>query len=58
MSTEYAAHGGSEATAEVLDLSQDCTAAFRLQFDDASWQQYIDSLKVPAPIKKNPYTDG
>ena len=26
-------------------MSHDCTAPFRLQFDDPSWQQYIDSLK-------------
>lgn len=34
-----------ETRAEVLDLSHDCTAPFRLQFDDPSWQQYIGSLK-------------
>jgi hypothetical protein len=34
-----------ETRAEVLDLSHDCTAPFRLQFDDPSWQQYMGSLK-------------
>ena len=34
-----------ESRAEVLDLSHDCTTPFRLQFDDPSWQQFVDSLK-------------
>ncbi|XP_049853191.1 transmembrane protein 94 isoform X3 [Schistocerca gregaria] len=34
-----------QTVAEVLDLTHDHTSAFRLQFDDHTWKQYLNSLK-------------
>jgi len=35
----------SHSTAEVLDLTHDHALPFRLQFDDHSWRQHLNSLK-------------
>lgn len=35
----------SHTVAEVLDLTHDHALPFRLQFDDHSWRQYLNSLK-------------
>lgn len=35
----------SHSMAEVLDLTHDHALPFRLQFDDPSWRQHLNSLK-------------
>lgn len=35
----------SQTVAEVLDLTHDHSSPFRLQFDDPSWKQHLNSLK-------------
>lgn len=35
----------SHSVAEVLDLTHDHALPFRLQFDDQSWRQHLNSLK-------------
>ncbi|KAK2583635.1 hypothetical protein KPH14_009573 [Odynerus spinipes] len=41
----YMQHEMSHSTAEVLDLTHDLALPFRLQFDDHSWRQHLNSLK-------------
>ncbi|XP_012230402.1 endoplasmic reticulum magnesium-transporting P-type ATPase isoform X2 [Linepithema humile] len=43
--TSYVQHDMSHSTAEVLDLTHDHALPFRLQFDDHSWRQHLNSLK-------------
>ncbi|XP_024872113.1 transmembrane protein 94 isoform X2 [Temnothorax curvispinosus] len=43
--TSYVQHDMSHSTAEVLDLTHDHALPFRLQFDDQSWRQHLNSLK-------------
>lgn len=43
--TSYITHDMSHSTAEVLDLTHDHALPFRLQFDDHSWRQHLNSLK-------------
>ncbi|XP_029032727.1 transmembrane protein 94 isoform X4 [Osmia bicornis bicornis] len=43
--TSYVQHDLSHSTAEVLDLTHDHALPFRLQFDDHSWRQHLNSLK-------------
>ncbi|CAL7933065.1 unnamed protein product [Xylocopa violacea] len=43
--TSYVTHDISHSTAEVLDLTHDHALPFRLQFDDHSWRQHLNSLK-------------
>ncbi|XP_076680617.1 transmembrane protein 94-like protein l(2)k05819 isoform X2 [Andrena cerasifolii] len=43
--TSYVHHDMSHSTAEVLDLTHDHALPFRLQFDDHSWRQHLNSLK-------------
>ncbi|XP_063995307.1 transmembrane protein 94 isoform X2 [Diachasmimorpha longicaudata] len=43
--TMYAHHDMSHSVAEVLDLTHDHALPFRLQFDDQSWRQHLNSLK-------------
>lgn len=43
--TSYVTHDMSHSTAEVLDLTHDHALPFRLQFDDHSWRQHLNSLK-------------
>ncbi|XP_047352774.1 transmembrane protein 94 isoform X3 [Vespa velutina] len=43
--TCYVQHEISHSTAEVLDLTHDHALPFRLQFDDHSWRQHLNSLK-------------
>ncbi|KAG7210195.1 hypothetical protein KM043_011750 [Ampulex compressa] len=43
--TSYIQHDMSHSTAEVLDLTHDHALPFRLQFDDHSWRQHLNSLK-------------
>ncbi|XP_067006534.2 endoplasmic reticulum magnesium-transporting P-type ATPase [Anabrus simplex] len=35
----------TQTVAEVLDLTHDLTSPFRLQFDDHTWKQHLNSLK-------------
>ncbi|XP_020292489.1 transmembrane protein 94 isoform X2 [Pseudomyrmex gracilis] len=41
----YIQHDMSHSIAEVLDLTHDHALPFRLQFDDHSWRQHLNSLK-------------
>ncbi|XP_043281137.1 transmembrane protein 94 isoform X2 [Venturia canescens] len=41
----YVQHDMSHSVAEVLDLTHDHALPFRLQFDDHSWRQHLNSLK-------------
>ncbi|XP_066585135.1 endoplasmic reticulum magnesium-transporting P-type ATPase isoform X2 [Prorops nasuta] len=41
----YAQNEMSHSMAEVLDLTHDHALPFRLQFDDHSWRQHLNSLK-------------
>ncbi|XP_076235188.1 transmembrane protein 94-like protein l(2)k05819 isoform X2 [Calliopsis andreniformis] len=43
--TSYVHHDMSHSAAEVLDLTHDHALPFRLQFDDHSWRQHLNSLK-------------
>ncbi|XP_050461662.1 transmembrane protein 94 isoform X2 [Cataglyphis hispanica] len=43
--TSYVQHDMSHSVAEVLDLTHDHALPFRLQFDDHSWRQHLNSLK-------------
>ncbi|CAK9816936.1 Transmembrane protein 94 [Anthophora quadrimaculata] len=43
--TSYVQNDLSHSTAEVLDLTHDHALPFRLQFDDHSWRQHLNSLK-------------
>ncbi|XP_068983961.1 transmembrane protein 94 isoform X1 [Bombus flavifrons] len=43
--TSYITHDLSHSAAEVLDLTHDHALPFRLQFDDHSWRQHLNSLK-------------
>lgn len=43
--TSYVQHDMSHSAAEVLDLTHDHALPFRLQFDDHSWRQHLNSLK-------------
>ncbi|XP_026670236.1 transmembrane protein 94 isoform X6 [Ceratina calcarata] len=43
--TSYVTHDMSHSKAEVLDLTHDHALPFRLQFDDHSWRQHLNSLK-------------
>ncbi|XP_012258438.1 transmembrane protein 94 isoform X2 [Athalia rosae] len=41
----YAQHDMSHSVAEVLDLTHDHALPFRLEFDDHTWKQHLNSLK-------------
>ncbi|OXU20778.1 hypothetical protein TSAR_005268 [Trichomalopsis sarcophagae] len=43
--TSYVHHDMSHTVAEVLDLTHDRALPFKLQFDDHSWRQHLNSLK-------------
>ncbi|XP_011498921.1 PREDICTED: uncharacterized protein KIAA0195 isoform X1 [Ceratosolen solmsi marchali] len=43
--TSYIHHELSQTMAEVLDLTHDRALPFKLQFDDHSWRQHLNSLK-------------
>lgn len=41
----HVSDSSSQSVAEVLDLTHDHSTSFRLQFDDPSWKQHLNSLK-------------
>ncbi|XP_058796297.1 transmembrane protein 94 isoform X3 [Phymastichus coffea] len=43
--TSFVQHETSHTVAEVLDLTHDRALPFKLQFDDHSWRQHLNSLK-------------
>ncbi|XP_051174017.1 transmembrane protein 94 isoform X2 [Leptopilina boulardi] len=43
--SSFSQNDSSHTVAEVLDLTHDHALPFRLQFDDHSWRQYLNSLK-------------